>query len=113
MDKKWSHIDPQKTLRAVLDACADIRAGVIRGKTEQVQERGLPLNRSLLADAQRFGRLGGLAPGLVNYALSLSPVRCLAGKVAGALDCCGMGGSLGFKQDFHESSRKLGKKPDT
>lgn len=28
--------------------------------------------------------------------------------VGGSLDCCGMGGSLGFKKDFHEASIKLG-----
>jgi glycerol-3-phosphate dehydrogenase subunit C len=29
-------------------------------------------------------------------------------RVGGAMDCCGMGGSLGFKKDFHEASIKLG-----
>jgi glycerol-3-phosphate dehydrogenase subunit C len=30
-------------------------------------------------------------------------------NVGGAMDCCGMGGSLGFKKNFHEASIKLGK----
>jgi glycerol-3-phosphate dehydrogenase subunit C len=29
-------------------------------------------------------------------------------SVGGAMDCCGMGGSLGFKKNFHEASIKLG-----
>ena len=29
--------------------------------------------------------------------------------IGSAMDCCGMGGSLGFKKDFHEASIKLGK----
>jgi len=29
--------------------------------------------------------------------------------IGGAMDCCGMGGSLGFKEAFHEASVKLGK----
>ena len=29
-------------------------------------------------------------------------------RVGGAMDCCGMGGSLGFKKDFHEASVGLG-----
>jgi glycerol-3-phosphate dehydrogenase subunit C len=29
-------------------------------------------------------------------------------RVGGAMDCCGMGGSLGFKKDFHEASIRLG-----
>lgn len=30
-------------------------------------------------------------------------------RVGGAMDCCGMGGSLGFKKDFHQASIRLGK----
>jgi glycerol-3-phosphate dehydrogenase subunit C len=29
-------------------------------------------------------------------------------RVGGVMDCCGMGGSLGFKKDFHEASIRLG-----
>ena len=29
--------------------------------------------------------------------------------VGGAMDCCGMGGSLGLKKGFHEASVNLGK----
>ncbi len=29
-------------------------------------------------------------------------------RVGGAMDCCGMGGSLGFKEGFHEESIRLG-----
>ena len=28
-------------------------------------------------------------------------------QVGGALDCCGMGGSLGYKKSFHNASLKL------
>ncbi|MFO8083437.1 MAG: heterodisulfide reductase-related iron-sulfur binding cluster [Desulfobacterales bacterium] len=30
-------------------------------------------------------------------------------RIGGALDCCGMGGSLGYKKNFHEASLSLGK----
>lgn len=30
-------------------------------------------------------------------------------RVGGTMDCCGMGGSLGFKKNFHEASVNLGK----
>ncbi|MBS0014687.1 MAG: hypothetical protein KFF46_12045 [Desulfobacterales bacterium] len=31
-------------------------------------------------------------------------------RVGGAMDCCGMGGSLGFKEGFHEKSIRLGRR---
>jgi len=31
-------------------------------------------------------------------------------RVGGAMDCCGMGGSLGFKKDFHHPSIRLGQR---
>ncbi|MCX5880442.1 MAG: heterodisulfide reductase-related iron-sulfur binding cluster, partial [Deltaproteobacteria bacterium] len=30
-------------------------------------------------------------------------------RVGSALDCCGMGGSLGFKENFYEKSIELGR----
>ena len=36
-----------------------------------------------------------------NYGEAVSAIR-------GDLYCCGMAGIMGFKRDFHESSRKLG-----
>ncbi len=60
--------------------CPDIRAGLIRGKTERVQTEGMPLAIRLLADVQTFGRLGGLAPGMANRLLPLAPVDRLAKK---------------------------------
>jgi glycerol-3-phosphate dehydrogenase subunit C len=62
--------------------CPDIPMDVIRGKTERVQKKGLPLRIRLLADVQRFGRLAGLAPKFINKLLSIEPFahvikRCL------------------------------------
>ncbi|MBW2356503.1 MAG: hypothetical protein JRF23_07015 [Deltaproteobacteria bacterium] len=62
--------------------CPDIRAGLIRGKTERVQAEGMPLAIRLLADVQTFGRLGSLAPGMANRFLSLAPAARLAKKIA-------------------------------
>ncbi|MDZ7832054.1 MAG: heterodisulfide reductase-related iron-sulfur binding cluster [Desulfobacterales bacterium] len=31
-------------------------------------------------------------------------------RAGGAMDCCGMGGSLGFKESFHEASIRLGRR---
>jgi glycerol-3-phosphate dehydrogenase subunit C len=68
-----------------------------------------------------FGKLGGR---MVYYApchqreqgigspyeklLALIPGLTIK-PVGSAMDCCGMGGSLGFKKDFHEASVNLGK----
>lgn len=69
----------------------------------------------------RFGKLNGR---MVYYAPCHqreqgigSPYKKLLAMIPGltinpigsAMDCCGMGGSLGFKKDFHEASVKLGK----
>jgi glycerol-3-phosphate dehydrogenase subunit C len=63
--------------------CADIRTDVIRSKAAWVRAYGMPLPARLLADVQRFGRLGALAPGVLNRFLSLVPVRRAVQKVAG------------------------------
>ncbi len=41
--------------------------------------------------------------------LSLIPGLDIS-RVGGAMDCCGMGGSLGFKESFHEESIRLGRR---
>lgn len=63
--------------------CPNVRSDVIRGKTERVRLTGMPLGVRLLADAQRFGRWGSLAPGVFNSALSLAPIGNMAKKIAG------------------------------
>ena len=63
--------------------CPNIRSDVIHGKTERVRQEGMPLGIRLLADAQRFGRWGSLAPKTFNGALSFSPIRRIARKVVG------------------------------
>lgn len=63
--------------------CPDIPMQVIRGKTERVRAEGMPLAIRLLADMQRVGRVGALAPGVVNRLLSFGPVCRLAQKAAG------------------------------
>lgn len=55
--------------------CANIRADLIRGKAERVRKEGMPLSIRLLADAQRFGRYGSMAPKVVNYLLSFTPIN--------------------------------------
>lgn len=41
--------------------------------------------------------------------LSLIPGLDIS-RAGGAMDCCGMGGSLGFKESFHEASIRLGRR---
>jgi glycerol-3-phosphate dehydrogenase subunit C len=63
--------------------CFDIRTDVIRSKAAWVRANGMPLALRLLADVQRLGRLGALAPGILNWFLSFAPVRRSAQKIAG------------------------------
>ena len=63
--------------------CPNIRVDVIRSKTERVQAEGMPLRIRLLADVQNFGRLGRLAPGAINRALSFPPLGRAARQIAG------------------------------
>jgi glycerol-3-phosphate dehydrogenase subunit C len=63
--------------------CPNIRSDVIQGKTERVREKGMPWGLRLLADAQRLGRWASLAPRVFDCALSFSPIRRIAGKLAG------------------------------
>ncbi|MFH0728563.1 MAG: heterodisulfide reductase-related iron-sulfur binding cluster [Pseudomonadota bacterium] len=63
--------------------CPNIRADVIRAKTERVQKEGMPLQIRLQTDVQCFGQWGGLVPGLVNGAFSFAPFRRMIGKIAG------------------------------
>lgn len=63
--------------------CPNIRADIIRGKTELVRRRGLPLANRLLADVQRFGRMCGRFPGLVNALLGTAAINRMAKTIAG------------------------------
>lgn len=49
--------------------CPEIPMQVIQSKTERVRAEGMPLAINLLADMQRFGRLGLLAPKVINRML--------------------------------------------
>ena len=62
--------------------CPNIRGDVIQAKTERVSAKGLPLHIRLLADVQRIGRWGSLAPKALNKAFSFSPVSRFTKKVA-------------------------------
>jgi glycerol-3-phosphate dehydrogenase subunit C len=63
--------------------CPDIRADVIRGKTERVRTHGMPRPTRLLADVQHWGQLSALAPSFLNRLLSFAPACRLAKKAAG------------------------------
>ncbi len=63
--------------------CPDIAMQVIHGKTERVRAKGMPLAVRLLADMQRFGRLGALAPRVFNRILSVALLCRLAKRVVG------------------------------
>lgn len=51
--------------------CPNIRTDIIEAKTARVAKLGMPFGVRFLADVQRFARLGGLAPKLVNYLTSI------------------------------------------
>jgi len=63
--------------------CPNIRSDVIQGKNERVRKEGMPWGVRLLADAQRIGRWGSLAPKVFNNVLSFSPIRRMARKLVG------------------------------
>lgn len=63
--------------------CPNIRADIIRGKTELVRRRGLPLANRLLADVQGFGKRCRRIPRLVNFFLGVPPVEQAVKKIAG------------------------------
>ncbi|MBR9982227.1 MAG: hypothetical protein KFF50_14450, partial [Desulfatitalea sp.] len=63
--------------------CPDIRADVIRGKTERVKREGMPLRIRLLADVQHYLRLGGRMPAIANACMAFPPVAALAKKLGG------------------------------
>jgi glycerol-3-phosphate dehydrogenase subunit C len=63
--------------------CPNIRSDVIQGKTERVHKEGMPLGIRLLADVQRFGRWGSLAPKVFNSVLSNPSTSHLARKIVG------------------------------
>jgi glycerol-3-phosphate dehydrogenase subunit C len=54
--------------------CPNIRSDVIKAKAAHVDKAGMSLGVRALADIQRFARLGGLAPGLINRLLATAPV---------------------------------------
>lgn len=62
--------------------CPDIRADVIRSKTERVRKEGLPLGFRLLADVQRFSRWGGMMPRLVNAILNVALISRAIKRIA-------------------------------
>ncbi|MFZ5569647.1 MAG: heterodisulfide reductase-related iron-sulfur binding cluster [Thermodesulfobacteriota bacterium] len=63
--------------------CPNIRADLIRSKAESVRRDGMALRNRLLADIQRVGCWGSLAPEAFNGALSFAPVNRLAKKIVG------------------------------
>jgi glycerol-3-phosphate dehydrogenase subunit C len=63
--------------------CPNIRADLIRSKTDRVSAKGMPIHIRLLEDVQRAGRLGGKLPGVINTLQSFAPVDRLAKKIAG------------------------------
>jgi glycerol-3-phosphate dehydrogenase subunit C len=63
--------------------CPNIRADVIRSKTERVRNEGMSLGNRLLGDPQRFGRSAGLVPKAVNGALAFAPIDLMVKKVVG------------------------------
>jgi glycerol-3-phosphate dehydrogenase subunit C len=89
---------------------------------EGIQDMGQYLNRCVAV--KRLDTRFGAVPGRMVYfapchqreqeigspyetLLRMIP-RLTVKRVGGTMDCCGMGGSLGFKESFYESSIRLG-----
>lgn len=62
--------------------CPNIRAEIIKAKTEFVRRDGLSLRLRLLADVQKFGQLTSRMPRLVNSGLALPGIEGLFKKAA-------------------------------
>jgi glycerol-3-phosphate dehydrogenase subunit C len=54
--------------------CPNIRTDIIQAKAARVATAGMPFGVRFLADVQRFARLGGAAPGLINRLLAVRPL---------------------------------------
>jgi glycerol-3-phosphate dehydrogenase subunit C len=63
--------------------CPDIRTNLIQGKAHRAQAHGMPFHIRMLADVQRLGKLGMLAPKLANRMLSFAPACNMAKNLAG------------------------------
>lgn len=81
-DRELQHLAALCTMCG-LCPCPNIRADVIRGKSEQAIHEGLPFKTRLLADVQRLGKWCGMAPGLISRALDLPVVEGIGKKIAG------------------------------
>ncbi len=62
--------------------CPNIRADIIKAKSEFVSRDGLSLKLRLLADVQKFGQLTSRMPRLVNFCLALPGLSSLLKKAA-------------------------------
>lgn len=95
---------PAETLRRVVDECfqcklcytqcpyteaeghefrLDFPRLLQRAKAQRARTEGVPLRERMLADPDRLGRLGGVAPGLANWANTFRPNRVLMELTAG------------------------------
>jgi glycerol-3-phosphate dehydrogenase subunit C len=80
---------PAKALLELADLCTlcglcpcfNVRSDIVKAKTARVQKAGMPLGVRVLADVQRFAKLGALAPKLVDAACSLRPVSRLMKRI--------------------------------
>ena len=61
--------------------CFNIRNDVVKAKAERVAALGMPMGVRLLADVQRFARLGGSAPRLVNRLLAIPALNRVLKKL--------------------------------
>ncbi len=103
----FSDIDPLARI-AVAEGLSDMgqylqrlhREGRLDANLGRIERRVVyfaPCHQRKQGAGSSYEDLLGLVPGL--------DVR----RVGGAMDCCGMGGSLGFKKEFHEASIRIGR----
>lgn len=85
--------------------CPNIRADIIRGKTEHVGRNGLPFANRILADIQSVGKISGWFSDLVNIALSIAPLNRIAKKQSGFILIASCPG-FRKKISFHGPKRK-------
>ncbi|MDZ7761653.1 MAG: heterodisulfide reductase-related iron-sulfur binding cluster, partial [Desulfovermiculus sp.] len=63
--------------------CPNVRADIMKAKTEFVHRDGLPLRQRLLADVQKFGKMTSNMPALIKRSLELPGMKGMLKKAAG------------------------------
>lgn len=105
-DGIFSGLDPLQRI-ALADAATDVGVHLERLRAEgRLVSDFRPVPMKVVHFTSCHQREQGTGDAYKNM-LALIPGLVIS-EVGGSMDCCGMGGSLGFKNDFHDDSLRLG-----